>query len=94
MLKRCAVLMVILVAGGIATAAAGDDPLFALWELSVADKLADIDTADLDGDGLEDIVIIHIKGLRPDETRWISIFWQSASGGFSTAADQSWEIDA
>ena len=72
---------------------AGDEPAFALSKLSVADELLDLLAEDLNADGLKDILIIHRKGLPPEETRWVSIFWQSADGGFSTAADQSWELD-
>ncbi len=70
-----------------------EDRPFSISTLSVADKLLHIRTQDLDGDGLKDILAVHRKGLEPDETRWISIFWQKENGGFSTAADQSWEID-
>jgi len=74
-------------------ALADEEQDFSLSKLSVADKLLDLVWEDLDQDGLYDILIIHRKGLEPDETRWISIFWQAKDGGFSTAADQSWEID-
>ncbi|MBN1885992.1 MAG: VCBS repeat-containing protein [Candidatus Krumholzibacteriota bacterium] len=73
--------------------AARDDAAFTLSRLSVADKLLDVRAEDLDGDGLCDIVITHRKGLPPDETRWISVFWQDAEGGFATAADHSWPVD-
>lgn len=69
------------------------EPTFALYKLSVADKLLHYFAEDLDGDGLEDIVVVHRKGLAPAETRWISIFWHDARRGFSTAADRSWELD-
>jgi hypothetical protein len=71
---------------------AGEDA-FERSKLSVADKVLNIVTEDLNADGLEDIMIIHRKGLPPDETRWISIFWHYEDGSFSTAADQSWPID-
>jgi hypothetical protein len=67
---------------------------FKLSTLSVADKLLYVEDEDLNLDGLNDILIVHRKGLRPDETRWVSVFWQMEDGGFSTAADQSWEIDS
>jgi hypothetical protein len=67
---------------------------FKLSVLSVADKLLYIKDEDLNVDGLRDILIIHRKGLPPEETRWLSVFWQRSDGGFSTAADQSWEIDS
>jgi len=75
-------------------AAAAGETVFELSRLSVADKVLDIITEDLNADDLEDIMIIHRKGLPPDETRWISIFWQYKNGSFSTAADQSWPIDS
>ncbi len=74
-------------------ALAGEEA-FKLSTLSVADKLLYLEDADLNVDGLKDILIIHRKGLRPAETKWVSIFWQMENGGFSTAADQSWEIDS
>jgi hypothetical protein len=78
----------------IATCATADDePAFAVYKLSVPDYLQHHWIEDLDNDGLKDILVIHRKGLPPDETRWVSLFWQGADGSFSTAADQSWEID-
>jgi hypothetical protein len=71
-----------------------DEQPFKVSTLSVADKLLYIENEDLNMDGLKDIMIVHRKGLRPDESKWISIFWQMEDGGFSTAADQSWEIDS
>ncbi len=75
------------------SALAGEEA-FKLSTLSVADKLLYLEDEDLNLDGLKDILIIHRKGLRPVETKWVSIFWQMEGGGFSTAADQSWEIDS
>ena len=72
---------------------ADDKPDFLISKLGIADKLLEIHVEDLDLDGLKDILIIHRKGLSPNETRWISIFHQSQDNGFSPAADQSWEID-
>ena len=74
-------------------ASADDDPAFKLSTLRVADKLLDGLSEDLDGDGLKDILITHRKGLTPNETRWVSIFFQTKDGGFSAAADQSWELE-
>ena len=76
-----------------ASPAAGEEA-FKLSTLSVADKLLYVEDEDLNLDGLNDILIVHRKGLRPEETRWVSVFWQMEDGGFSTAADQSWEIDS
>ncbi len=72
---------------------AGSEDLFTISTLSVADRVLDLHAEDLNGDGLKDILIVHRKGLEPDETRWISVFWQNREKGFSTAADQSWEAD-
>jgi len=68
-------------------------PAFSISKLGVADKILDIHVEDLDLDGLKDILIIHKKGLSPNESRWISVFYQNINNGFSPAADQSWEID-
>ncbi len=87
----CLLAVPTLIAGAVP---AGDDPAFSLSRLSVAGKLLGLVTEDLDGDGLKDILIIHRKGLEPDETRWISVFWHRRDGGFSTGADQSWELDS
>ncbi len=72
---------------------AGDDEAFDVYKLNVAGELLQHWVEDLNTDGRKDILVVHRKGLRPDETRWVSIFWQSPERGFATAADQSWEID-
>jgi hypothetical protein len=72
---------------------ADDEPLFAVYKLSVPDYLQHHWVEDLDNDGRKDILIIHRKGLPPEESRWVSIFWQGSDGSFSTAANQSWELD-
>ncbi|HSG27678.1 MAG TPA: VCBS repeat-containing protein, partial [Candidatus Krumholzibacterium sp.] len=79
--------------GSAGEAAAEKDEHFSISTLSVADDLLHIISRDLDADGLSDILAIHRKGLEPDETRWLSVFLQSEGGSFSTAPDQSWEID-
>ncbi len=71
-----------------------EEEVFKLSTLSVADRLLYLEAEDLNLDGLKDIFIIHRKGLQPEETKWVSIFWQMMDGGFSTAADQSWELDS
>lgn len=72
----------------------GEEEAFSISTLSVADKLLDLLVEDINGDGLQDILAVHRKGLEPDETRWVSVFWQMKEGGFGTAADQSWEVDS
>ncbi|MCK5713562.1 MAG: VCBS repeat-containing protein, partial [Hyphomicrobiaceae bacterium] len=72
---------------------ADDEQAFAVYKLSVPDYLQRHWIEDLDNDGLKDILVVHRKGLPPDELRWVSIFWQGTDGSFSTAADQSWELD-
>ncbi len=73
---------------------AKEEQAFSISTLSVADKLLDLLVEDIDGDGLQDILAVHRKGLEPEETRWVSVFWQKKDGGFGTAADQSWEVDS
>ncbi len=86
-------LFAILVSSLAATATGDDDPRFSVSTLSVADELLDIVYEDLNTDGRKDIFIVHRKGLHPEQTRWVSVFWQSREGSFATGADQSWEID-
>ncbi len=74
-------------------AAADDEDSFAMYKLSVPDYLHAHWIEDLDNDGLKDILVVHKKGLPPEETRWVSLFWQGADGSFASAADQSWELD-
>lgn len=89
-----ALIITILSAGAMSTGSVAAEEVFKVSTLSIADKLLYLEAEDLDLDGLKDILIVHRKGLQPDETKWVSIFWQMEDGGFSTAADQSWEIDS
>ncbi len=73
-------------------AGADDSDAFQLSNLYVPDEVTALVAEDLNADGLKDFLIVHRKGLPPEETRWLSVFWQSAAGAFSTAADQSWEL--
>ena len=89
-----AVIMAAIVVIGFAGAVnAEDDDAFTVFKLNVPGKLLQHWVEDLDGNGLEDILVIHRKGLEPQETRWVSVFWQDETKGFATAPDQSWEID-
>lgn len=88
-----AVLATALLLGLAYPADAGDDEMFDVYKLNVAGELLQHWVEDLNIDGRKDILAVHRKGLQPDETRWISVFWQSPERGFATAADQSWEID-
>jgi hypothetical protein len=93
LLARPAILFIVM--GLVSSAALADDePTFAIYKLSVPDYLQHHWIEDLNNDGLKDILVVHRKGLPPDETRWVSIFWQAQDGSFATAADQSWEMDA
>src|SRR3990172_7877146 len=58
---------------------------FSLSKLGVAGEILGLIPADLDRDSLVDIVVFHKKGLPPQETRWVSVFWQSANGTYGTA---------
>jgi len=75
------------------SSSADDKEYFLISKLGVADKLQDIHVEDVDLEGLKDNLLTHRKGLSPNESRWISIFYQNPDDGFSPAADQSWEID-
>ncbi len=89
----CVLTFMLITQGAVPLVGADDEPRFAVSTLSVADELLDIVDEDLNADGLKDIFIVHRKGLRPEQTRWVSVFWQSREGSFATGADQSWEID-
>jgi hypothetical protein len=65
---------------------------FAVYGIRVLDRITDVMAADLDGDGLEDVIVLHTKGFPPEGERWVSFFWQRPDGGFSTAADLAWEL--
>lgn len=65
---------------------------FAMYNMRVLDRITNIVAADLDGDGQEDLVVLHTKGRSPDVERWISIFWHKPDGSFSSAADLTWEL--
>ena len=65
---------------------------FAAYNLRVLDRITEMSAADLNGDGLDDLLVIHTKGFPPASERWISTFWQRPDGGFSTAADLAWRL--
>ncbi len=68
------------------------DGRFEVYDIRVLDNITDILAADLNGDGLKDIIVIHTKGYPPRTQRWLSFFWQQPGGGFSTAADMAWRL--
>jgi len=86
--------LAILAITSLAAAPARSDDAFRVYRLSVAGQVLQHWVEDLNGDGLEDIFVAHRKGVEPDETRWLSIFWQSRDAGFGTAPEQSWELDS
>jgi hypothetical protein len=65
---------------------------FAAYGMRVLDRITEIAPADLNGDGYEDLVVLHTKGRTPDIERWISVFWHKPDGGFSSAADLTWRL--
>ena len=65
---------------------------FAMYNIRVLDRITETAAADLDGDGLKDLVVLHTKGRSPGIERWISIFWHKPEGGFSSAADLTWKL--
>lgn len=65
---------------------------FNVYNIRVLDRITEIAAADLNGDGLHDLVVLHTKGYSPDTERWLSLFWQKPDGGFSSAADRTWKL--
>jgi hypothetical protein len=66
---------------------------FQSLNLSIEGRIKDLRVEDLNYDGLKDLLVVHIKGLSPRESRWLSIFWQKPDGSFNLTPDQSWEVD-
>ena len=95
-MKRICIIVLALACtwSGVTHVHAEDTEAFDVYKLNVAGKLLQHWVEDLNHDGLKDIFVVHRKGLQPDETRWVSVFWQTPESGFATAADQSWEMDA
>jgi len=57
-------------------------------------QLMDLAAADLNGDGLSDIVAFTVstaKGKAP--ARHVSVYYQKKNGGFSAEPDQTWPLD-
>lgn len=75
-----------------ATPAQGQGGRFAMYNIRVLDRITDLTAADLDGDGLDDLVVLHTKGHSPDIERWASVFRHKPEGGFSSAADLTIEL--
>ena len=76
---------------GVAVESPARDQDFALSKLAAPGDILGLTPVDLDCDSLRDIVIVHKKGVPPNESRWVSVFWQSREGTYGTAPDQSWE---
>jgi len=83
------VLLAVLSPRGSDAAAAGK---FLAYDIRVLDRITDVVVADLDGDSLKDLVVLHTKDYPPHTERWVSLFWQKKEGGFSSAADRTWEL--
>jgi hypothetical protein len=69
-----------------------DADRFSTYNIRVLDRITEIAAADLNGDGLEDLLVLHTKGRSPDIERWISVFWHKPGGGYSSAADITWRL--
>ncbi len=67
---------------------------FTKYDLKVNGKVIDILVDDLNFDGLKDLLVIHVQGLVPRETRLFSLFWQRTDNSFTGVPDQSWEVDS
>lgn len=63
-------------------------PHFEVETLNVDGEVLSVTPADLDGDGLLDLTVVHRRGKPRAKTRTFSIFWNH-EGDFSTAADLS-----
>ena len=65
---------------------------FRVCDLRVDGEVGDVVAKDLDGDGLEDLIVLHTKGRRGREERWLSVFCQTAEG-FPPAPQRAFRVD-
>jgi len=71
-------------------AASGED-FFSRYDLMVDGRLRYYLAEDLDRDGLQDILVVHLRGPKQEPQRWLSIFWQTEDG-FPTSPQQSFQV--
>jgi ABC-type transport system involved in multi-copper enzyme maturation permease subunit len=85
--------LALLLAGGEARAA-GHKLAFRVDEVAVQGQVQDVDVQDMDGDGLDDLVVFHTTGAKgPDPRRYLSIFYQrAAQRDFAARPDQTIEV--
>ncbi len=75
------------------SAFAAEPPKYAMHTLELPDKLVNVVSEDLDGDGLKDIVAVSVRvGKKTTPLRTISIFYQRRGGDFSREPDQSFAL--
>jgi hypothetical protein len=69
---------------GLPRAAAAEE-FFALTRLANQGRSVAAELADLDGDGRDDLFVVALEGLPPDERRMIRVYLQDGAGAFPEA---------
>lgn len=69
-----------------------DDDVFELREFSVADRIVAARFADLDGDGLDDLLVATLAGIPPTERRRLGVYWQRPGGGFPDLPSDRFDV--
>ena len=77
--------LVIIVATQLFATANADDEIFDVSEIAVEGRVATAQFADFDGDGGDELMLVTLEGIPPNETRTIHIYGQDESGGFEEA---------
>jgi hypothetical protein len=74
---RIALLSLILLASSLS---ASSEPLFEIQEIPIQGRTVAAELADLDGDGVMDLVVFTLDGIPPDEERNIHVYLRGADG--------------
>ncbi len=75
----------------LASSVSAEDP-FDVTVIASTGRTVAADFADMDGDGRADIVAAAVLGIPPEESRYLRVYFQSDSGGFSVADSRALPI--
>lgn len=63
------------------------DPLFDIHQLGTVGRVVTAQAADFDGNGRQDLMLVTLQGVPPNELRRISIYKQRSDGSYPAAPD-------